>query len=59
MGEIVSLNRARKTQAKTQARKTAEANRAAFGRTKTEKRLSETIKSVEDLRLDGHRLRDD
>lgn len=39
MAELVNLNRARKTRAKDAARAKASENRAAFGRTKSEREL--------------------
>jgi hypothetical protein len=40
MAEIVNLRRARKARARAEAEKQAEANRAAFGRPKAEKRAA-------------------
>lgn len=58
MGEIVNLRQARKTQRRVEADRLAEANRRAFGRTKTEKTLTAGERVLAERRLDGHR-RDD
>lgn len=56
MGEVVNLNRFRKARAKAEAEKTAEENRAAFGRTKVEKRQTSTELNRADQDLDGKKL---
>jgi hypothetical protein len=53
MAEIVNLNRARKAKAKAEAGKTAEANRAKFGRTKAERDAEAADKARRDALLDG------
>ena len=57
MGEIVNLNRARKQRDRDAAKKTAEANRAKFGRTKAEKEAAAAEyariqKTLDDSKLD-------
>jgi hypothetical protein len=52
---VVNLNKARKAKAKLQAREQAAANRVQFGRTKSEKSLTEAEKRLADRRLDDHR----
>lgn len=58
MGEIVNLRQARKAKSRAQAEKDAAANRAAFGRTKAEKKLTEAQEEAAGRKLDGHK-RDD
>ena len=55
MGEIVNLRRARKERARTQASEQAQINRAAFGRTKTERATSAAFSELEARRIDGHK----
>ncbi len=55
MGDIVNLRQARKAKARAEAEKGAAANRAAFGRTKAEKSLTEAQKEAADRKLDGHK----
>ncbi|SPU44028.1 DUF4169 family protein [Brevundimonas diminuta] len=52
MGEIVNLNKARKARDKAAAKRTAEANRLTFGRTRAER-------DRDARRLDSHKLDDD
>ena len=59
MGEIVNLRRARKAKKRTDADRTAETNRIAFGRTKDERQLSEKEQALAARKLDGHLLRQD
>jgi len=56
MGEIVNLNRFKKRGVRAQSAKQAEANRARFGRTKSE-RASDELRAerTSDL-LDQHRI---
>ena len=56
MGEVVNLNRFRKARVKAEAEKLAEENRAAFGRTKTEKRQTGIERDRTDQDLDGKKL---
>ena len=58
MGEIVNLRQFRKQKARAEAEKTAEQNRASFGRTKAEKKLSQAEQDLAKSRLDSHQ-RDD
>jgi len=57
MGEIVNLRRARKSRKRAEDGRIADANRLAFGRTKSERALSDTEKALAARALDGHRLR--
>lgn len=59
MGEIVNLNKARKARDKAEAKRTAEANRLTFGRTKTERETTKAQRDRDAARLDGHKLDDD
>ena len=56
MGEIVNLRRARKSKKRAEESRAADANRIAFGRTRTERELSEKEKALAARRLDGHLL---
>lgn len=56
MAEIVNLTRFRKAQARTQARRDADANAAKFGRTKAERKLEEARAEQAQARLEAHRL---
>ncbi len=58
MGKIVNLRQARKGKARTKAAQDAAANRAAFGRTKSEKTLTRSKQEAAERKLDGHK-RDD
>ena len=58
MAEIVNLKRARKHKDRATAKAGAAENRAAFGRTKAEKKLSRAEKDAAQRKLDGHK-RDD
>lgn len=58
MAEIVNLNRARKAKARVDAAKTAEANRAKFGRTKAERAAEAAELARRTALLDGAK-RDD
>jgi len=53
MAEIVNLNRARKARAKLEAGKTAEANRARFGRSRAERDAEAADKARRAALLDG------
>lgn len=55
MGEIVNLNRARKARAKADAKRTAEANRLNFGRTKAERLTTQAERERGAAQLDGHK----
>ncbi|MBX9757131.1 MAG: DUF4169 family protein [Beijerinckiaceae bacterium] len=56
MGEVVNLRRARKDRTRAEADKKADANRLAFGRTKSEKSLTQAERAIAERRIDGHRL---
>jgi len=58
MAEILNLNKARKARAKSEAGRRAEANRAKFGRTKTEKDREAAEEARRTALLDGAK-RDD
>jgi len=55
MGEIVNLSRARKARAKADAKRTAEANRLTFGRTKAERLTTQAERERDAAQLDGHK----
>ena len=55
MGDVVNLRRARKERSRIQADVQAQINRAAFGRTKTERTASAALGELEARRIDGHR----
>ncbi|MFC0632760.1 DUF4169 family protein [Brevundimonas balnearis] len=59
MGEIVNLNRARKTRARAADKSRAAANRAAFGRTRAEREAQVLKDELAARRLDGARRDDD
>lgn len=52
---MVNLRRARKARARAEAEAQAKANRAQYGRTKTEKKLSEAQNDVANRKLDAHK----
>ena len=56
MAEILSLSKARKAKARDDARRTAEENRARFGRTRAERETEAAVDDLAARRLDGHRL---
>ena len=56
MADIINLNRARKSKAKAEKGKTAEANRVAHGTPKALKKLEQVRKEQAAERLSGHRL---
>jgi hypothetical protein len=58
MGDVINLNRARKARAKAGCGAKADANRAAFGRTKAEKQAHAAEQARQDALLDGAK-RDD
>jgi hypothetical protein len=59
MAEIVNLRRARKTKARAEKGKAAEANRVAHGAPKAVKELAKARKDQAEQRLAGHRLEKD
>ena len=56
MGDLVNLKRFKKRSEREQAAKKAEANRARFGRTKSERALEELRASRARDLLDQHRI---
>ena len=58
MGDVVNLNKARKARARSDAKATAEANRAKFGRTRAEKERDRIDKARADKLVDGAKLED-
>lgn len=58
MAEIINLNKVRKERARAARAALAKQNRIVFGRTKSEKSLSEKTSMFEVSRIDGHRLED-
>lgn len=59
MGEVINLRRTRKGKARVEAERKAAENRAAFGRSKAEKKLTKTEQEAAARKLDGHRYDDD
>ena len=58
MGDVVNLNRFRKRTAKQTAAKEADANRARFGRNKSERASEQQRRDRARSMLDQHRLDD-
>jgi hypothetical protein len=58
MADVVNLWRARKARERAEAEREAQANRVAFGRTKTEKKLTQAEKDATRRKHEGHK-RDD
>lgn len=58
MGEVVNLNRARKTRAKAEAEKTAANNRVKHGTPKALRKLSQAERKRQQDKLDAKRLDD-
>ncbi|MFB9264951.1 DUF4169 family protein [Bradyrhizobium erythrophlei] len=56
MGDVVNLKRFKKRGEREQAAKQAEANRALFGRTKSERARDEMISERTNRLLDQHRI---
>ena len=56
MGDLINLNRFKKRIERDDAAKTADANRARFGRTKVERDLEEKRTIRADKMLDQHRI---
>ncbi len=54
-GKLVSLSKARKTKARAESRRQADANAAKFGRTKAEQTADAAKTDVQKRRLDDHR----
>jgi hypothetical protein len=59
MGEIINLRQARKEMDRRKREQEAKANRAAHGRTKIDRELSEAKSKFERDRLDAHRIATD
>lgn len=59
MGEIVNLNRWRKTKAKEDKARQADANRVAFGRTKAQKDAERKLAEQAARELDGKQMEED
>ena len=59
MGDVINFNKARKAKARTDAKSTAEANRAKFGRTKGEKARDRIEKERAEKIVDGAKLEKD
>lgn len=55
MADIVNLKNVRKNKARKDAAKNADANRAAYGRTKADKSLTKALKDKAARDLDGHK----
>ncbi|RZJ28212.1 MAG: DUF4169 family protein [Brevundimonas sp.] len=58
MGEVVNLNRFRKDRAKAGDKATAAANRAAHGRSKSDRTKADKERSRAEQLLDGSKLED-
>ena len=56
MGDVINLKRFKKRTERNQAEQQAQANRARFGRTKSERALDELRTERADKRLDQHRI---
>jgi hypothetical protein len=56
LAEIVNLRRARKLKERERQQGEAAQNRAVFGRSKAEKRLVESERTLAEAGLDAHRL---
>jgi hypothetical protein len=55
MGDVVNLRRVRKAKSRDDAAKTADANRAKFGRTKAERSLTDATQELAARVLDQHK----
>jgi hypothetical protein len=55
MAEVVNLRNFRKRKARENKEISAQVNRAAFGRTKSEKELSKARRALEQKALDKHK----
>jgi hypothetical protein len=56
MGDVINLKRFKKRTERNQAEQQAQANRARFGRTKSERALDELHTERADKQLDQHRI---
>jgi hypothetical protein len=59
MGDIVNLKRFKKRNEREQSAKQADANRARFGRTKSERASDEQVKDRASHLLEQHKLQND
>jgi Domain of unknown function (DUF4169) len=59
MAEIINLRRARKAKQRQDDAKTADFNRAKFGRSKADKQLAAAETALTVKTLDGHKRSDD
>jgi hypothetical protein len=58
MAEVVNLRGFRKRKERAEKETAAQVNRAAFGRTKSEKELSKAKRALEQKALDKHKRED-
>jgi Domain of unknown function (DUF4169) len=56
MGNLINLNRSKKHRAREQSERQAAANRARFGRTRSERAIDELGASHAEKLLDQHRI---
>ncbi len=56
MGEVINLNKKRKTKIRLEKAKKASENRIKFGRTKKEKQIEKQENERNERHLDGHKL---
>ena len=56
MGEIVNLRRARKRKEREREEAVADQNRIVFGRSKAERRLTQTERATAEANLEAHRI---
>jgi hypothetical protein len=55
MAEIINLRQARKRKARSDKEAEAARNRAAFGRTREERKLEEARRALDERRIEGHK----
>ena len=58
MAEVVNLRSFRKRKERAKKETAAQVNRAAFGRTKSEKQLNKAKRALEQKALDNHKRED-
>lgn len=58
MADIINLKRARKVKARAAAEAEAAVNRATHGRSKAERKLTQTEQDTAKRKLDGHKRHD-
>jgi hypothetical protein len=56
LGEIVNLRRARKRKEREREEAVADQNRIVFGRSKAERRLTQTERATAEANLEAHRI---